>query len=174
MSDSQNKTRVIPITAWVIAIVAYLVSATVILLFAMPTDPDMSRWPLGGRVAFAYGVFLLLAGFILLIGYVYGDAKRRGMRYVLWTLLAIFIPNGIGIIIYFILREPLPAPCPGCALMVKAGFTFCPHCAAPLKPTCPQCGRAIERGWSHCPNCGASATPGTKISAPGAPPPLAL
>lgn len=48
MSDSQNKTRVIPITAWVIAIVTYLVSATAIFLFAMPTDPDMSRWPLGG------------------------------------------------------------------------------------------------------------------------------
>ena len=27
---------------------------------------------------------------VVLIGYVNGDAKRRGMRHVLWTLLAIF------------------------------------------------------------------------------------
>ena len=30
----------------------------------------------------------------------------------LWTLLAIFIPNAIGIILYFILRDPVPVPCP--------------------------------------------------------------
>ncbi len=46
---------------------------------------------------------------VLLIGYVYADAKRRGMRYVMWTLLAIFIPNAIGIILYFVMRDPLLA-----------------------------------------------------------------
>ena len=50
---------------------------------------------------------MFLAGYTLLIGYIYGDARRRGMRYVMWTLLAIFLFNGIGIILYFILREPL-------------------------------------------------------------------
>ena len=57
---------------------------------------------------------LLLAGYALLIGYVYGDARRRGMRYVMWTLLAIFLFNGIGIILYFILREPLMVYCSRC------------------------------------------------------------
>jgi hypothetical protein len=56
--------------------------------------------------------FLLV--FVLLIGYVNGDARRRGMRYVLWTLLAIFIPNAIGIILYFVLRDPLMRVCQQC------------------------------------------------------------
>ena len=56
----------------------------------------------------------LLAGYALLIAYVYGDARRRGMRYVMWTLLAIFLFNGIGIILYFILREPLMVYCSRC------------------------------------------------------------
>ena len=37
--------------------------------------------------------------YILLVGYIYGDARRRGMRPVLWALLAFFIPNAIGIIL---------------------------------------------------------------------------
>jgi len=56
-----------------------------------------------------------LGAFVLLVGYVFGDAKRRGMNHVLWTLLAIFIPNAIGIILYFILRDPIPVPCPRAA-----------------------------------------------------------
>ena len=55
-----------------------------------------------------------LGAYVLLVGYVYGDARRRGMNHVLWTLLAIFIPNAIGIILYFILRDPVPVPCPTC------------------------------------------------------------
>ena len=61
--------------------------------------------------AFA-GLFMVL--FILLVGYVWADAKRRQMNAVLWVLLAIFIPNLIGVILYFILRQPLPVPCPSC------------------------------------------------------------
>jgi hypothetical protein len=33
------------------------------------------------------------------------------MRQVLWTLLAIFVPNGIGILIYFLMRQK---PCVTC------------------------------------------------------------
>jgi predicted amidophosphoribosyltransferase len=90
----------------------------------------------------------------LLAGYVYGDAKRRAMRYVMWTLLAIFIPDGIGIILYFILRSATPKPCPGCSQDVPSGFVFCPHCGTALQATCPNCGRGVERGWANCPHCG--------------------
>ena len=139
---------------WVIAVVVYLLASTAFFIFAASQDNEMSQWPLAGKLAISYGAFLILPALILLIGYVYGDAKRRGMRYVMWTLLAIFVPDGIGIILYFILRDPLPAPCPGCGATVKLNFTFCPKCATLLHPTCPQCGRVIERGWSHCPGCG--------------------
>jgi RNA polymerase subunit RPABC4/transcription elongation factor Spt4 len=91
---------------------------------------------------------------------VYADAKRRGMRYVMWTVLAIFIPNAIGIILYFILRDPLMKPCPGCSQVLKSGYTFCPHCGTSLLPTCPNCGRSVELGWANCPACG------TKLPSP--------
>jgi len=91
---------------------------------------------------------------ILLVGYVFADARRREMRYVMWTWLAALIPDGIGIILYFILRDPLPSPCPKCKTSVPAKFTFCPHCGAALRPCCPQCGKAIEHGWQNCAYCG--------------------
>ena len=125
-----------------------------ILMFSFSHDQGMQSLPEAGKIAV---VFLPGAGagfYVLLIGYVNGDARRRGMRYVMWTLLAMFIPNAIGIILYFILRDPLMKPCPGCSLIVRPGFTFCPHCGTSLRPTCSNCGKAVEIGWANCPQCG--------------------
>jgi hypothetical protein len=155
MSRFGDGLRIIPRTARVIAAVIYLAMANLAFFVLIPTDPEMSRWPVAARLAFAYGIFLLIVAWILLVGYVHADAKRRGMRYVMWTWLAALVPNGIGIILYFLLRDPLPRPCPGCSTVVKAGYTFCPHCGATMQPTCPQCGKGVEAGWTHCPHCGA-------------------
>jgi len=155
MSRFGDGLRIIPQTARVIAAVIYLAMANLAFFVLIPTDPQMSRWPVAARLAFAYGIFLLIVAWILLVGYVHADAKRRGMRYVMWTWLAALVPNGIGIILYFLLRDPLPRPCPGCSTVVKAGYTFCPHCGATMQPTCPQCGKGVEAGWTHCPHCGA-------------------
>jgi RNA polymerase subunit RPABC4/transcription elongation factor Spt4 len=155
MSRFREELRVIPRTAWVFGIVLYLVVSTLVCFGGIHTDPEMSHWPLAGRIAFAYGCFLVLLAWVLLIGYVYADAKRRGMRYVLWTWLAILVPNAIGIILYVVLRDPLPKPCPHCAALVRASYVFCPSCGTPMQPTCPNCGRGVEPGWSNCPHCGA-------------------
>ena len=61
--------------------------------------------------------FGLLAGvvisiWILGLGYVYADARRRGMPPILWTLIAAFIPNLLGFLLYFALRRPIALPCP--------------------------------------------------------------
>jgi len=101
---------------------------------------------------------------VLLIGYVYADARRRGMNAVLWTLLAIFIPSAIGIILYFILRDPLAVPCPGCGTPARKGHAFCASCGAAVRRACPQCRQPVEAAWRNCPSCGAplgaSAAPG--------------
>jgi hypothetical protein len=102
--------------------------------------------------AFA-GLFMVL--FILLVGYVWADAKRRGMNAVLWVLLAIFIPNLIGVILYFILREPLPTPCPSCRAPVGKDLACCASCGTTVRPACPECHRPSEIGWTHCGHCGA-------------------
>ena len=102
--------------------------------------------------ALACAVF---ACYILLLGYIAGDAKRRGMSPVLWVLLGIFIPNAIGIVLYFILRHPLQRTCSNCNASVDSHFAFCSSCGTSLAPACPSCKSAVEPAWSHCSRCGA-------------------
>jgi putative effector of murein hydrolase LrgA (UPF0299 family) len=156
MSRFREEMDLIPQPVWAIAGVVWV--AFFLLMFLLPcqTDPQMRYWPMAGKLAISVLPGIPIVILVLLIGYVYADAKRRGMRYVLWTMLAIFIPNAIGIILYFILREPLLEPCPHCGVPVRHGFAFCPNCGAALSTACPNCRRAVEPGWSHCVNCGAA------------------
>jgi RNA polymerase subunit RPABC4/transcription elongation factor Spt4 len=123
------------------------------------------HWPLAGAVPFALWPGLLLGILVLLIGYINADARRRGMRYVMWTLLAIFIPNSIGVILYFVLRDPLLVPCAKCGAQVRSGFAFCPQCGSGLSTGCPACKRAVDPDWQRCPYCGAALKPASP--APG-------
>jgi len=154
MSRFREEMNVVPIGAWVVAVVCYLGFVALAWNVLIPRDEDLSPWPEWGKAVFAIGIPLFLAMYILLIGYVNGDARRRGMRYVLWTLLAIFIPNAIGVILYFIMRERLMRDCPGCGKRVRGMYTFCPLCGTEVVQSCPGCRRSIEAGWSHCPSCG--------------------
>lgn len=154
MSRFTRELRVVPRIAWIIGVLVYVAAATGIFVYVMPTDPQFAQWPRWGQALLPYSAMAVLIPLVGLIGYVYGDAKRRNMRYMMWTLLAIFVPDFIGIVLYFILREPLPKPCPNCGKGVKPGFAFCPHCGASVQPTCPNCGRAVEPGWANCPHCG--------------------
>jgi hypothetical protein len=97
-----------------------------------------------------------ISAVILLIGYVGADAKRRGMNPVLWVVASIVIPYLMGIIIYFILREPLPFHCPGCGTLVNTRFNYCPSCQYNLRPNCPQCRREVRYGDRFCQHCGFS------------------
>ena len=173
MTDSRNKTSVIPKLVYVLAGIVYLAGYFVMRYAAIPSDPKSVYWPEGGKLLLSLFVPLVFAVYILVIGYIYGDSKRRLMRPWLWTLLAIFIPNAIGMILYFFLRDPLPFYCSICGASAKSAYTFCPNCAAPLRPTCARCGRAMDRGWAHCPHCGAAApaSGGNKIAPPAVSPP---
>jgi hypothetical protein len=74
----------------------------------------------------------LLAGLVLLTGYVNRDAKRRGMNAVLWTILVLVIPHALGFVVYFLVREPRRTPCPACAAPVPAGGSYCPSCGSKM------------------------------------------
>src|SRR5271156_976900 len=116
MSTFSEETKVIPRAARVMAALAYVLSVIGFgLLLRYSHDPGLQSTPEAGKLLLIFGPGLMLAIYVLLIGYVNGDAKRRGMRYVMWTLLAILIPNAIGVILYFILRDPPLKPCPRCA-----------------------------------------------------------
>jgi RNA polymerase subunit RPABC4/transcription elongation factor Spt4 len=131
--------------------------------------------PTPALLRFALGLFAgavlgaLLGCYILLIGYINRDAARRGMSRLGWTLIAIFVPNGLGIVLYFVLRKPRVARCPECAAMVQPGFSFCPHCRTRLQPVCPHCQRTVDSSDKFCPYCGGAMD--TAGAAPPAPAP---
>jgi hypothetical protein len=143
--------RVIPFGAWITASVLFLACFITLSLIFLGPGSDAPVWL---RFLLTVVVPLFVAGYTLLVGYVYGDARRRGMRYVMWTLLAIFLTNGIGIILYFILRDPLLAFCSTCGTGVQPTHAFCPRCGAAVQPSCPACHRTIQSGWTHCAFCG--------------------
>jgi predicted amidophosphoribosyltransferase len=111
------------------------------------------RWLLALITGLALGVWFML------LGYVNVDAGRRRMGRTLWTLIAIFVPNGIGYLIYFLMRKPLQLPCPHCASANESAAKYCTKCGKPLKPTCTQCGAALRPGDVFCPSCGKPAAP---------------
>lgn len=86
---------------------------------------------MNGRIsagAFGLVVGILSAIWILGLGYVYADARRRAMPRILWTLIAAFIPNLLGFLLYFALRRPIPLPCPHCGHAMTAEQRFCSWC----------------------------------------------
>ena len=143
--------RVIPFGGWLGAGIVFLLG---FLFFNAVFFHVENRAPLPLRMIVPILMPLAMAGYTLLVGYVYGDARRRGMRYVMWTLLAIFLFNGIGIILYFILREPLLVYCSRCGAGVQPSHAFCPRCGGGVQPACQACHRILQPGWTHCAWCG--------------------
>ncbi|HEV8383474.1 MAG TPA: zinc ribbon domain-containing protein [Candidatus Acidoferrales bacterium] len=150
-----DEMRAIPVPARALAVLTYFGLAALLFYLMYQANPSgWEKWNDVQRICFAIIIPIFAAIWVLLIGYVNGDARRRGMRYIMWTFLAIFIPNAIGIILYFLMRDPLPFPCPSCGKEAGGSFAFCPHCGANLAPACPNCKRAVERSWANCAHCG--------------------
>ena len=146
MSRIREEFSIIPRRSRTFSVALAGAAALLILVFA--------EVPLGPRIAIAILAPTVLLIYVLLVSYVYGDSKRRGMRPVLWTLVALFVPNAIGIIAYFIVREPVLHPCPSCGTAARREFAFCPSCGITLARACPSCRRPVEPIWTHCAHCG--------------------
>lgn len=142
--------KVVPLWAWVLA-------GTVVVAAQVFFNVVVARHG-GGTPVWARPLLGLLAGlgggcYLLLIGYINRDAKRRGMSPTLWTVMAFIIPNALGIILYFLLRQPRNSVCPQCGHGVQSGFNFCPRCSYKLSPNCPQCQRVVGVNDVYCPYC---------------------
>lgn len=158
MSRFEQEWRLVPAPARWIAVLAFLaIAGFMASIFLLPLVVEREYH----GIPFVLPIYLasligavFLALYVLLIGYVFADARRRGMNHVLWTLLAIFIPSGVGVILYFILRDPVPVPCPACGAPARRGFAFCASCGAAVRAACPQCRQPVEPGWRNCARCG--------------------
>ena len=161
----KDEIRIISAWAYFVAILVFL-SMIVLVVVAAGKDhnppPVALRWLLG-VIAGA-----VLACYVVLIGYINRDAGRRRMSRLWWTLIAILVPNGLGFVLYFILRKPRTANCPQCEAEVEPGFGFCPRCRNRLQPVCPHCQRSIDPGDKFCPYCGGVLEAAGGPSAPAA------
>ena len=147
-----DEIRVISPWAYVVALLPIFILPALLVFLARF---DRSNPPIAVLIPAGIVVGALLGCCVLLIGYVNGDAGRRGMSRVLWTLIAIFVPNALGIVLYFVLRKPRVANCPQCGAVVEPGFGFCPRCRHRLTAVCPRCQRSVHSGDKFCPYCGA-------------------
>jgi hypothetical protein len=177
--------RIIP--RWLVVLVILLFLAAQVIAFVVNTkvlapngqifppelrdDAALASLALAGIVT---GVSFVFATLIFLIAYVNRDAKRRGMNSALWTILVIILLPAwgfIGFVIYLLMREPLPYPCPECGTAVGARFNFCPNCKCNLHPSCPQCKHEVGELDKFCPSCGndlRTAVDAVGVSAPNA------
>jgi hypothetical protein len=160
--------RIIPRWLMVMVIVLFLAAQVIAYMVNMDAaqhggeifPPDLKNDPALASLALGMivtGVSFFVASLIFMIAYVNRDASRRGMNSALWTILVIiFLPTWglIGLIIYLLMREPLPYPCPQCNSTVTARFNFCPSCKCNLHPACPQCKREVAELDKFCPYCG--------------------
>jgi predicted RNA-binding Zn-ribbon protein involved in translation (DUF1610 family) len=142
-----QRDRVIPVPAWITAGSIFAVTFLVLNLVITDAPPPI-------HILLTIIVPVAAGAYALLVGYIFGDARRRGMRYVMWTLLTIFLANGVGAILYFILRDPLPGYCSACGSMMHHGYAYCPRCGTNMLPACGNCRRVSQPGWSHCAYCG--------------------
>ena len=143
--------RIISLWAYLIAVIGFL-AVLVVVILATLADKNPPPMPVIVGVGLFAGT--ALSCYILIIGYVNRDAGRRGMSRLLWTLLAILIPNALGIVLYFILRKPYCMLCPQCGTGIELGFGFCPQCRYCLAPMCSRCQRNMHPGDKYCPYCG--------------------
>ncbi len=150
---SQDDIRIFAPWTYILFTVIFLIIVP-LAVFVMGKDNHAPTFPVRCLLGVLVGIFL--GCYAVLIGYVNQDAGRRGMSRLLWTLISLFVPNGLGIVLYFVLRKPRIAHCPQCDHELEPGFSFCPHCSFKLNPSCPQCQRPVGVNDIYCPYCGTS------------------
>jgi len=146
-----EEVRLVPWWAYTLAVVLLVGVQVLLQVWGFRREPNPPPLPFQLLLGLLFGT--LAAFVLLLIGYVNGDSKRRGMNSTLWTLLVIFIPNAIGFILYFLLRQPILVPCPQCGTATHANVNYCPKCKYNLRPTCPNCKHAISPEDRFCSYC---------------------
>ncbi|MGO9402878.1 MAG: double zinc ribbon domain-containing protein [Terriglobales bacterium] len=166
-TSTRFKDEIRIISPWVFSLAAMVLLSMVVLLVVV-VGRDHEAPPLALRCLLGVIAGTLLGCYVVLIGYVNRDAGRRRMSRLLWTLIAIFVPNGLGIVLYFILRKPRTVNCPQCNAEVEPGFSFCPRCRNRLQPVCPHCQRSVNLGDKFCPYCGEALESAAGASSPAA------
>ncbi len=106
-------------------------AATVVLVIGAVVGPIYGYKVFGSHHVGALagiGFGAIFAIWLLGLGYVYADARRRNMRPAPWVLIAMMVPNLLGFLLYFALRQPIARPCSSCGQPKSPGQRFCAWC----------------------------------------------
>ena len=164
-TSTRSKDEIRILAPWAYYLYA-AVFVTIAVLFVTVVGHDRHAPPFAIRCLLGLLAGAVIGCWAVLIGYINQDAGRRGMSRLLWTLIALFVPNGLGIVLYFVLRKARIAHCPQCDTVVEPGFSFCPRCCTRLQPVCPHCQHSVNLGDKFCPYCGGSLEPAAAAAAP--------
>jgi hypothetical protein len=149
-SQGDEELRMIPRWAMILAIAAFLAMQYVFHGIL----PHHRHEMLPMRLIMSYMWGTAVASYVLLLGYVSRDAKRRGMSAALWMLVSVVLPGGLGAVVYFLLRQPIVTRCPNCVTPIAAGYHFCPQCQFQVSPVCGVCHRSVKITDVYCTQCG--------------------
>jgi double zinc ribbon protein len=136
---------------WSIVLAVLVFSAVQYMFFVMMPHKHSDSFVFKLLPSFAWGA--ALASYILLVGYVSRDVKRRNMSAKVWMLIILLLP-GNGAVVYFLLRQPIQMACPGCHSQINSSYNFCPQCHYQLAPTCGICHRSVRTTDIFCTQCG--------------------
>ena len=149
----KREIAVIPRGAYVAATIIFFLVPTIFWTLVWPSDSEQHTPLFLMLIPMVPATFLAVLA--LMIGYVNRDAGRRGMSRTKWTLIVTFVPNAIGFILYFLMRNPIRTQCPKCGSPVDASVNYCPKCRYSFHATCAQCKTPFRPGDTFCGNCGA-------------------
>lgn len=140
------------IPAWAIVLSIVVFAAVQYLFHGVLPHHKHEMLPMRLLMGYSWGT--AFASYVLLVGYVSRDVKRRGMPAGLWMLIVVLMPGGIGAIVYFLLRQPVLSRCPHCSTEIAASFNFCPQCQFQTAPVCGRCFRGVQLSDVYCTQCG--------------------
>ena len=137
---------------WSVAAAALVFALIQYLFHHVMPPPHPGTGPM--RWIMSYSTGTALASYVLLIGYISRDVKRRNMSAGVWMLMVLLMPAGIGAVVYFLLRQPVMTRCPSCRTELAHGFHFCPQCQFQMAPVCGKCFRGVHITDVYCVQCG--------------------
>jgi hypothetical protein len=149
-STGEDQLSLIPRWSVVLAIIVF--GAVQYLFHGVMPHHKHELLPMRLLMGYSWGT--AFASYVLLVGYVSRDVKRRRMPAALWMLIVVLMPGGIGAVVYFLLRQPLLRACPNCRTEVMSTFHFCPQCQFQMAPVCGRCFRGVQITDVYCTTCG--------------------
>jgi hypothetical protein len=131
-----NSDRFLNVVPKGVRIAAWSIGACIVVAGGIVVLKEIGGHGYGLAGLFMHGLVVMVFGlvvttWILGVGFVYADARRRAMRPILWSILVILLPHLVGFVLYFVIRQPLASSCIHCGQTISPAQPFCSWCGTP-------------------------------------------